>query len=240
MNTATATSASERAALAFFATLPYPVAPAQTFAPHLPIHYHDGAGMELEGRPDALCTLPQTTTFIESKNGRLNCHRDKESSHRALQQEYTYHMHDARDKPYNFLTDHFYRNKPAFLHDNAWNQSLFKVLALQALHGWERYIVCFKNNPKASDAQRYAEAGLVYCTEASLTQMLTVIDFASHGLFYPFCLDAHRSGYTVTVNPTPNPEYVGLTQEQIVAANRAKYEAVVAAYQASEQSQDWF
>jgi hypothetical protein len=240
MSTTTAASASERAALAFFATLPYAVAPAQTFAPLLPIHYHDGAGIELEGRPDALCTLPQTTTFIESKNGRLNCHRDKASSHRALQQEYTYRMHDARDKPYNFLTDHFHRHAPGFLHDNAWNQSLFKVLALQALHGWERYIVCFRNNPKASDAKLYAEAGLVYCTEASLTQMLTVIDFASHGLYYPFCLDARRSGYTVTVNPTPNPEYEGFTPEQIAAANRAKYEAIVAATKTAESDPNPF
>lgn len=128
-------SASERAALAFYATLPFPVAPAQTFAPLLPIHYHAGAGVELEGRPDALCTHHRTNTFIEAKDGKLNYHRDKASSHWALQQEYIRRLHGARDKPYNFLTDYFYRTAPGFLQDHAWNASLFKVLALQALHG---------------------------------------------------------------------------------------------------------
>jgi hypothetical protein len=63
-----------------------------------------------------------------------------------------------------------------------------------------------------------------------------VIDFASFGLYFPFCLDARRSGYTVTVNPTPNPEYEGFTPEQIEAANRAKFEATVAARNAIERS----
>jgi len=57
--------------------------------------------------------------------------------------------------------DSYRRHAPGFLHDNAWNQSLFKVLALQALHGWERYIICFKKNPSSADAKHYAEAGLV-------------------------------------------------------------------------------
>jgi hypothetical protein len=68
----TATSASERAALAYFATLPCPVALAQSFAPLLSIHHHDGASVELEGRPDALCTQHQGFTFIESNSGALN------------------------------------------------------------------------------------------------------------------------------------------------------------------------
>jgi hypothetical protein len=233
-------SASERAALAFYATLPFPVAPAQTFAPHLPIHYRDGAGIELEGRPDALCTHHRSYTFIEAKNGKLNYHRDKESSHWALQQEYTRRAHDARDKPYNFLTDYFYRVDPGFLHDNAWNQALMKVLALQSLHGWERYVVVFQRNPSAADAERYAEAGLVFCTEATLAQMLSIIDLAAHGFYYPFTLRAPRSRYSITVNPTPNPEYAGFTPDQIAAANRAAYEAVVAAARAAEQSDDCF
>ncbi|MGJ7915456.1 hypothetical protein ACI48D_08265 [Massilia sp. LXY-6] len=231
-------SASERAALAFYATLPFPVDPAQSFAPHLPIYYRDGAGIELEGRPDALCT--QHHTFIESKAGTLNNHRDKASSHWALQQEYTRRMQDGRDKPYNFLTDYFYWVDPGFLHDNAWNQSLFKVLALQALHGWERYVVCFQRNPSAADAKRYAEAGLVFCTEATLSQMLGVIDLASHGFYYPFTLRAPRSGYSITVNPAPNPDYAGFTPEQITSANRAKYEAVVADARAAAQADDCF
>jgi hypothetical protein len=196
--------------------------------------------MELEGRPDALCTQHRGYTFIELKNGALNYHRDKASSHRALQQEYTRRMDDGRDKPYTFLTDYFYRTAPGFLHDHAWNQALMKVLALQSLHGWERYVVCFKRNPSAAEAKRYAEAGLVFCTEATLAQMLGVIDLAAHGLYFPFTLRAPRSGYTITVNPAPNPEYEGFTADQITAANRFKCEAVIAAVKAAEQGDNAF
>ena len=65
------------------------VASAQSFAPLLPVHYRDGAGVELEGRPDALCTQHCGYTVIDSKNRTLNSRRDKVSIHRALQQEYT-------------------------------------------------------------------------------------------------------------------------------------------------------
>jgi hypothetical protein len=64
--------------------------------------------------------------------------------------------------------------------------------------------------------------------------MLTATDLASHGMYYPFCLDARRNGYTVTVNSKPNPDYGGFTHAQIAAANRAKYEAVVAAHKVAE------
>jgi hypothetical protein len=70
--------------------------------------------------------------------------------------------------------------------------------------------------------------------------MLGVIDLASHGFYYPFTLYAPRSGYSITVNPTPNPEYEGFTSEQIAAANRAKYEAVVAAAREAETADDYF
>jgi hypothetical protein len=233
-------SKSERTALAKYATLPFNITPSQTFAPLLTGSYRDGAGVELLGRPDALCTQPRCYTFIESKNGKLNHHPDKASSHRALQTEYTLRMHDGRDKPYNELTDYFQRKDPAFLLDNAWNQSLYKILALQAEYGWERYIVSFARNPSAADAQRYAEAGLVFCTDASLAQMLSVIDLAAHGLYYPFCLDARHSRYIITVNPAPNPEYEGFTPEQIDAADRAAYEAVVAARRAEAANPDPF
>jgi hypothetical protein len=62
----------------------------------------------------------------------------------------------------------------AFLLENSWNQSLYKVLALQKLHGWEKYGVCFKRNPSVKDAKRFADADLVFCTEATLAQMLAV------------------------------------------------------------------
>jgi hypothetical protein len=232
------TSKAELASLAKFAKLPFNIKPSQTFAPLLSSSYRDGAGVELTGKPDAICVQSRCFTNIECKSGSLNHHPDKHSSWWALQQEYTLRMNDGRDKDYNFLTDYFYRTDRVFLKDNAWNQSLFKVAAMQAQFGWERYIVCFARNPSAADAKRYAEAGLVFCTDASLEQMLSVIDLAAHGVYYPFCLDARHSSYTVQVNPTPNPEYEGFTPEQIVAANRAKYEAIVAVSKSQEENPD--
>lgn len=237
------TSKAELASLAKFAKLPFNIKPTQTFAPLLPSSYRDGAGVELAGKPDAVCVQARCFTYIECKSSQLNHHPDKHSSWWALQQEYTLKMHDGRDKDYNFLTAHFFRNDPVFLKENAWNQSLFKVAAMQAQYGWQHYIVCFARNPSAADAKRYAEAGLVFCTDATLSQMLTVIDLASHGMYFPFFLDAHLSQYITTVNPTPNPDYEGFTPEQIVAANRAKYEAVIAAMHTeaeNPQSLDYF
>jgi hypothetical protein len=235
----TLSSPSELKALAFYATLPVPVVPSQTFAPRLPIHYQDATGAVHEGRPDALCTQPRSYTNIEAKNGRLNAHRSKASSHWALQQEYARTMHDGRDHPYNFYTAHFEKAAPVFLLANAWNHSLYKLLALQALHGWSRFIVCFKRNPSAADAEWYASQGLVFCTEATLNQMLGVIELAAHGLYYPFRLDARRSRYVLTVDPGPGPDHADMTPEQIAAVTRASYVAI-ATSPANVQTQDAF
>jgi hypothetical protein len=220
-------SASERTALGFMATLPMKIIPKQTFAPHLPIQYRDGDGVELIGKPDALCIQHLTKTHIENKNGVLNHHLTKESCHRALQQEFDRTMHDGREKSYSALTAHFRVANMAFLLENSWNQSVWKVLALQSLHGWDKYLVCFKRNPSAKDAERYIKAGLVFCVEATLAQMLHVIELAAHGVYITITLEAPRSGYAMTVNASPNPAHEGLTPEQFAAANRAAYEAVV-------------
>lgn len=223
------TSVAERTALAKFAKLPFNITPSQSFAPLLTNSYRDGAGVELIGKPDALCTQANCYTYFEIKAGRLNDHRDKASSHRALQDEYTSRTYDMRDKSYAYLTDYFYRTDKLFLHDHAFNQSLWKVLAMQTQYGWERYLVVFSQNPKSADAERYAESGLVWCTVATVETMLTVIAAAAEGFYFPFFLNAYRSGYTVTVNPFPNPAHAGFTPEQVAAANRAQFEAVVAA-----------
>lgn len=223
------TSISERKALAFFATLPLPVVPSQTFAP-LPIHHQDYAGAVHEGRPDALCQQPRTRVNVESKCGkRLNNHHTKASCYDALQSEYAYRMHDGRNHPYNFYTSHFLKADPVFLQENAWNNSIWKLLAQQALYGWDSFVVCFAKNPPAADAAWYAECNLVWCTQATINQMLGIIELAAHGLYFPFRLDAHRSGYIATMNPAPDPEHAGLSPEQLQATRRTAYEAVIAA-----------
>lgn len=236
MSTATPMSASERGALAFYATLPVPVIATQSFSPLLPSLYRDGAGVELEGRPDALATQGRSYTFIESKNGTLNFHPDKASSHRALQNEYTRTMHDAREKSYNFLTDYFYRTNPRVLLDHAWNHSLFKVLALQAELGWQRYVVCFKKNPTWRDAKRYIDAGLIFCTEKTLMEMLRTIELTQHGFFIPFVLKTRTYRFTVTANHADKNRNAA----EIAAFDRIRFEATVAADNAKARCPDPF
>jgi hypothetical protein len=217
------TSISERKALAFFATLPLPVVPSQTFAP-LPIHHRDYAGATHEGRPDGLCTQPRTRINVESKCGkRLNAHTTKASCYDALQREYVHCMHDGRDHPYNFYTAYFLKRDPVFLQENAWNNSIWKLLAQQALYSWESFIVCFEKNPPAA--------------EATVNKMLGIIELAAHGLYFPFRLDAHRSGYLAHFDPTPDPAHAGLSPVELTAARRATYEASVAAHLVAKQAQ---
>jgi hypothetical protein len=232
-------SKSEREALDHFATLPMKIVPSQCFAPRLTSAYLDGDGVKQYGKPDALATQPRTFTFVESKprGACLNHHPSKDSCHRALQMEYALTMHDGRDREYNELTEHFRHANYPFLLQNSWNNSLFKVLALQRLHGWEKYIVSFSGSPSALDAKRYAEAGLVFCTNDTLAQMLGIIELAAHGLYYPFQFRATRARYQITVNPEPNPAHAGMTPEQITAGNRAAYEAVVAVRKAQARGQ---
>lgn len=214
--------------LAFFATLPLPVLPSQTFTP-LPIHYQDYAGAVHEGRPDGLCTQPRTRVNVESKcNKRLNSYHTNASCYDATQSEYVYRMHDGRNHPYNFYTAHFINADPVFLQENAWNNSIWKLLAQQALYGWDSFIVCFTKNPPAVDGAWYAECKLVWCTQATINQMLGITELAAHRLYFPFRLDAHRGGYIATMNPAPNPEH-GLSPDQLVTTRRTAYEAVIAA-----------
>lgn len=221
-------SASERAALAIFDTLPQNIVPMQTFHPRVKPEYRDGAGIELWAKPDALAKQPHSFTFIESKNGILNSYPSKASCHRALELEYARTMHDGRPKEYNDLTKHFRTANFPFLIANSWNNSLYKVLALQAQHGWTKYLVVFAKSPSLRDAKRYTDAGLVWATNDSLAQMLAVIELAAHGLYFPYRFTAPRAKYSITVNPAPNPAHAGLSPEEITAAARIEFEAAIA------------
>jgi hypothetical protein len=221
-------SASELSAAPLFASLPAPAYRRQTFAPELPTTYDDGENVSRTGLPDYVCHQSRTFTFFEYKAGKLNRHLSQSSSHAALQSEY-----GIREQSHAFLSDHFWYNgygsgKTICL-NHAYNHSLFKVLALQALHGWAQYIVVFKTNPKPEDAQAYCEAGLVWCTEKTVHRLLASIDLCAHGVYYPFYLRTTK--YSVIVQPTPDDP--SLSPEQITASRRTAYEAVVAAYSAA-------
>jgi hypothetical protein len=73
-----------------------------------------------------------------------------------------------------------------------------------------------------------------------LPQLLTVIEFASHGCYYPFNHRAQRSEYVMVVNLPPDPAYDGFTPEQTPAAERAKYLAAREAYKTEVNSSDQY
>lgn len=76
----------------------------------------------------------------------------------------------------------------------------------------------------------------MFCTNDTLARTLGIIELAALGLYFPFLLDARRSGYSITVEPSPNPAHQGFTGEQIAADNRASFEAVVAAAADAEEA----
>ncbi len=219
-------SKSELSAAPLFASLYAPAYPRQSFEPELSPVYYDGGNVSRKGRPDYVCHQYRTVTFIEHKSGkRLNRHVSQDSSHAALQDEYGYHAM----KSHSFLSDHFwhngYQSGKTICLDHGHNHSLYKLLALQALHGWRQFIVVFKVNPKPEDAQAYCEAGLIWCTEKTVQKLLASIDLCAHGVMFPFAL--HTRKYSVYVQPTPDDP--DLTPDQLVASRRAAFEAVVAA-----------
>lgn len=225
-------SASELSAAPFFASLPAPAYRRQTFAPELPDAYHDGEGSQCSAKPDYLCKQARGYTFIEYKAGKLNRHLSQRSSHEALQAEYGYHeMHS-----HSYLSSHFwnngFRSGQQTARDHAHNHSLFKLCALQALHGWQKFIVVFKVNPKPEDAKAYCEAGLIWCTEKTVSRLLASIDLYAHGIAFPFAL--HTTKYSVHVQPTP--EDPSLSPEQLQATRRTAYEAVIAATIAAREA----
>jgi hypothetical protein len=203
-NNMAATSKSERAARPFLATLggiSY-----ATFSPYLPTSYLDAADARHTGLPDSLVRRRSLTIFIEWKSGALNDHRTKASSYAALQAEY-----DGPARSYKFLSDYFwnspYRSGVVTGMKHCFNQSLFKVLALQSLHGWRSYIVCFDVNPKPEDAQRYSEVGLVWCTAKTLDQLLLHIELANAGCAISFVHRTTKYAYKVIFdNGTATPE----------------------------------
>jgi hypothetical protein len=218
-------SNSERNATPKFATLPAPAVLRQTFAPELPTSYRDVSGVQLEGKPDFLCQQLKSFTFLEYKAGKLNAHRTQESSRRALQYAYTPYDVNARQETHSFLSAHFWRTRPAKCLAHAFNHSLWKVLALQAEHGWQKYCVVFKSNPSECDANRYLAAGLVFCTEKTVADLLRTIELCQYGFFIPFQFKCRAYSFTVT----PDHRDIGKPPALIYASDQQKLSAALAA-----------
>jgi hypothetical protein len=221
-------SKSERAAAEKYKLMSPPASPCQNFSDAgLTPAYLDAAETKLNGKPDFLCRQPRTLTTIEHKDGQLNNHRTHESSRAALQAECEYYLRRYFNEPMPhdvlsaLLWDAGYYS---VIQDAAWNHSLWKLLALQAKHGWRKFIVSFKNNPKPEDAQRYCEAGLIWCTDKTLPQLLMRIELEAHGLSVSFVHRAQKFSFEVSFDDGTATEF----------DYRAQYLAAVSANEAAE------
>jgi len=237
----TTNSAAEAAAAEALATLPFPAHHCEDFAAAgLPVTYHDAAGEQLTGKPDFLLCQSQSFTFLEFKAGKLNFHLTHESSRTALQAEYESctGRFSIDPVPQSVTSGYLYRKRPRACLDHAFNHSLFKVLALQAENGWQRYVVCFENTPPKKDAMRYLEAGLVFCTLETLPRMLQTIELAQHGFFVPFVFKPKRAKYAFTV--TPDHTDKNRSADSVRVSDRVKFETVVATVQMHAQNPEPF
>jgi hypothetical protein len=237
----TMNSAAETVAAAVLAQLPFPAYPCDDFAQAgLQTTYQDAAGERLTGKPDFLCNQRRSFTLLEFKDGKLNHHLTHESSRAALQEEYEHRTGRVSFEPlpHSTTSSYLYKRRPQTCLDHAFNHSLFKVLALQAEHGWQRYVVCFKKTPPKKDAVRYLEAGLAFCTLDTLPDMLRTIELAQHGIYLPFVFHSKRAKYGFTV--TPDHRDKGCSVDSIRTSDRVRFEAVIATAQAAARNPNPF
>lgn len=207
------------------------------FEPYLPRSYRDASDAELEGKPDILIRRGTQFTFIEVKAGRLNSHYTLESSHAELASEYRHFVRRCPDglshsALSSALFNHPNRHAQQASRDHAFNHSLFKVAALQAKHGWQRYVVVFKANPHKRDAERYARAGLIFCTEKTLPDLMLTVELAQKGFLIPF--EFKGPGYKIAIVPesgTGDPiQAEAIDRSRFLAGVEADKQAVAEAY----------
>lgn len=200
--------------------------------------YQDAAGVNLDGKPDYVAQLPHGLVYIELKDGMLNDHYTREASREALAEEYMRLFHrPAAGLSHSALSTALHkaasRSGPLAVLTHAWNHSLWKLLALQAQHGWRHYIVCFRQNPKPIDAERYCAAGLVWCTLKTLPQLLIRLELEALGIPISFVHRAQKFTFEVefdngTATPTESRSHflAAVDADRAArAAQRAKEEA---------------
>lgn len=224
-------SKAERLAAPILATQPAPSKPCQSFtAVGLSKFYLDAEGQSCEGKPDFLCQQARSSTLEELKDSDLNFHRTHESSRAALQFEFEAMTGRAymEDLPHSMLSGALYdAGRTRACLDHGFNHSLYKLLALQATHGWQRYVIVFVKTPPKRLATIYLDAGLVFCTLKTLPDMLRTIELCQHGFFVPFMFISKRAKYGYTVTPDHTDQ--GKSAEVVTASDRAKFLAVATA-----------
>lgn len=172
-----------------------------SFTPYFSDLYQDADGAELEGKPDFIIHRPHGPVFIELKDGVLNDHFTRESSRTALASEYRHFFGRCPDSmSHAALSTALFESGGAACRAalaESFNHSLWKLAAVQAQHGWRRFVVCFKDNPKPADAERYCAAGLIFCTLKTLPQFLLHIELAAAGLSISYVHTAQKFSYSV-------------------------------------------
>ncbi|OFA04829.1 hypothetical protein [Duganella sp. HH101] len=219
-------SAAERAAAPIIKTLGGERC--DDFAPLLPRTYHDYSGAELTGKPDFLIRRGTQYIFIEVKAGVLNGHYTLKSSYDELASEYRHFVRRCPDGlSHSELSGALFRHPNRLAQqasrNHGFNHSLFKLTPIQAQHGWQRYLVVFEKNPSKKEAIRYHRAGLIWCTVATLYDLLNTIELAQHGWIVPFVFKTR--GYSFTITPEPCMD----TPEQAEANARVRFTAGVEA-----------
>lgn len=224
-------SKAERIAAPILAAQPAPSYPCQSFpAVGLSKSYLDAANQSCDGKPDFACQLASGVVTIELKEGNLNFHRTHESSRAALQSEYEQMTGRGfmENLPHSKTSQALFtagRGRAAL--DHGFNHSLYKLLAIQAQHGWQRFVVVFVNTPPKRYAEKYLAAGLVFCTLKTLPDMLRTIELCQYGLFVPYVFISKRAKYWYTV--TPDHRDHGKTAAVVIASDRVRFEAVAEA-----------
>lgn len=240
--TRTFASNAERNAAPVLAAQPAPSHPCQSFADAgLSSSYMDAANEACDGKPDFICRQSRSFTLLELKDGELNFDLTHESSRAALQSEYesmTGRIHFERLPHATLSSALYYGGRRRACLEHGWNHSLYKLLAMQAAYGWQRYVVVFMKTPPKRQAMRYLDAGLVFCTLKTLPDLLRTIELCQRGFFVPFVFISKRAKYGFTV--TPDHHDRGKSAETITASDRAKFEVLVAASIADAQSHDSF
>lgn len=219
--------------------------PCQSFLPHLSETYQDADGATLRGKPDSLITRSRCFTFVDLKDGVLHNAYTFADSDDAQRDAYRRHFHRSGDH----LT-HYQRSEALFYDsrrgkvlalETGFNHSVYKLAAIQAQHGWQRFLVVFKKPPTKRDAERYLRANLIFCTMDTLPDLMNTIELCQHGFLVPFLFKTTKYAFTVM----PDPASRGLTSDAIEESDRAKFLSAIDADKAgraeatAQANADW-
>lgn len=200
-----------------------------SFEPHLTSSYYDASNSPQRGKPDFLIERGRGFHFIDTKDGVLNNWYTQQESTIALRKAYGECFGRCGDKlTQSELSTALYSQGfkgQKLAREAAWNHSLFKLLALQAKHGYQRFLVVFERNPTAVDAARYCAAGLVFCTIKTLPDFLQTIELMRYGIYIPFVFKAKKYGFAVT----PEISSKALSSADIEFIERSRMISAIAA-----------